>query len=99
MAPYGTDSPFEAYRMAQAMHLDSAVIAQIECPMLVTDPDDEQFWPGQARALFEALPGPKELLRFTREDGANWHCEPVAQALRDERVFNWLQDTFAGVSG
>jgi hypothetical protein len=98
MAPYGTDSLFEAYGMARAMHLDAATIAQIQCPMLVTDPDDEQFWPGQSRQLYDALPGPKELIRFTREEGANWHCEVAAQALRDERVFNWLEDTFAHVT-
>jgi hypothetical protein len=84
VAPYGTDSPFEAYRMARAMHLDAATIAEIQCPVLLTDPDDEQFWPGQSRQLFDALPGPKELVHFTREEGANWHCEAAAQALRDE---------------
>jgi hypothetical protein len=67
--------------------------------MLVTDPDDEQFWPGQSRQLFDALSAPKELVRFTREEGSNWHCEVAAQAVRDERVFNWLEDTFERVTG
>jgi hypothetical protein len=99
MAPYGTNSPFEAYTQARAMHLDDATVAKIRCPMLVTDPDDEQFWPGQSRALFEKLTCPKELVRFTRDEGANWHCEVAAQSLRDERVFNWLEETFERVRG
>ena len=92
MAPYGTQSPFVAYNAARAMHLDDAVIAQITCPMLLTDPDDEQFWPGQSRTLFDKLPGEKAILRFTRDEGANFHCEPAGLALRDERVFDWLED-------
>ena len=60
------------------MHLDAPTIARIQCPMLVTDPDDEQFWRGQSCDLVEVLPGPKELVRFTREEGANWHCEVAA---------------------
>ena len=90
MAPYGTDSPFEAYQGARAQHLTDEEIAAIACPTLVLDPDDEQFWPGQAEQLFDGLTCPKELLRFRREDGANWHCEVAAQGRRDELVFDWL---------
>ncbi|MGH9278871.1 MAG: alpha/beta hydrolase family protein [Acidimicrobiales bacterium] len=91
MAPYGTSSPFDALRMAMAMHLDDETIAMIRCPTLVTDPDDEQFWPGQSQAMFDTLTCEKELVRFRADEGANWHCEPVAQALRDERIFDWLE--------
>lgn len=92
MAPYGTDSPFEAYRAAMRMRLDDETIAAIQCPTLVTDPDHEQFWPGQSSELYDKLTCEKRLLRFTEEEGASWHCEPVAMGLRDERVFDWLED-------
>ena len=91
MAPYGTSSPFEAYRAAMKFRLDDAVIARIACPTLILDPDDEQFWPGESRALYDKLACPKQILRFTTDEGANWHCEPAAQSLRDERVFDWLE--------
>jgi hypothetical protein len=97
MVPYGSDSPFEAYRAARAMRLDAETIGRIACPVLVTDPDDEQFWPGQSQMLFDGLTGPRALVRFTAREGANRHCEVAAQALRDERVFDWLEDVFAGV--
>ncbi|RKH28368.1 alpha/beta hydrolase [Corallococcus sp. CA041A] len=92
MAPHGTRSPFDAYKAAEAMHLDAEILARVGCPMLITSPDHEQFWPGQSEELHAALKG-STLLRFTESEGASWHCEPAAPALRDERVFDWLERT------
>jgi hypothetical protein len=36
----------------------------------------------------------KELTRLTVAEGADWHCEPAAQSLRDERTFGLLADVF-----
>jgi hypothetical protein len=94
MAPYGTQSYYEAYQAARSMRLDAETLAGIRCPVLLTDPDDEQFWPGQSRQLAEALGDRSTVERFTRAEGANWHCEPAAQGFRDERVFNWLEGVF-----
>jgi hypothetical protein len=69
------------------------VVGRIECPLLVTDPEDEQFWPCQSQELYDALSGPKEIVRFTAAEGANWHCEPPALGLRDQRIFDWLDET------
>ncbi len=93
MAPYGTSSPYDALVAARRMHLDDPTIKQIACPTLITDPDHEQFWPGQSKRLYDALTCPKQLVPFTEAEGADWHCEPAAQALRDERVFDWLEET------
>jgi hypothetical protein len=98
LAPYGTPSTYDALVAARRMHLDDATIKQIECPTLITDPDHEQFWPGQSQQLYDALTCPKQLVRFTKQEGADWHCEPAAQALRDERVFDWLEETL-GIGG
>ncbi len=68
------------------------VVAQITTPMLVTDPDDEDFWPGQSKELFDALPGEKELAPYSRDDGANHHCEPLARSVVGLR----MMDFFAG---
>lgn len=67
------------------------MIGQIICPVLVTDPDNEQFWPGQSRRLYDKLPAGKTLIRFTAEEGADSHCEPVANGIRGERIFDcWI---------
>jgi hypothetical protein len=90
-APYGlpSDSRFDLYQEVMRYRLDDEV-AQITTPLLITEPEDEQFWPGQSQQLYDRLSGPKELVRFTAAEGAGRHCEPLAGALRDARVFDWL---------
>lgn len=95
MAPYGTTSYYEAYVKAREQTLDPATVAQIQCPTLVLDPEGEQFWPGQSQQLYHALTCEKQLHHFTKAEGADWHCEPAAQSLRDEVVFDFLETVFA----
>ena len=71
------------------------VAGQITCPMLITAPDSEVFWPGQSERLYDLIKGPKTLVRFTAEEGADLHCEPKAYGLRDLRIFDWLDETLA----
>jgi hypothetical protein len=94
--PYGLedDSRYRLYKTVMEYRLGDEV-AQIDTPLLITDPEDEQFWPGQARQLFDRLPGAKELVRFTAAEGAGRHCEPMAPALRDARVYDWLDQYLA----
>jgi prolyl oligopeptidase family protein len=90
-APYGVDgdSRFDLYQAVMQHRLGDEV-SGITTPLLITDPEDEQFWPGQSEQLYARLSGPKELVRFTAAEGAARHCEPLAGALRDARVFDWL---------
>lgn len=94
MRPYGTEDPYEAFRAVREYHLRD-VVDRIACPVLITDPDDEQFWPGQSRELHDALRAPATLVRFTAEEGGNRHCQPMTPGLRDQRVFDWLDETLA----
>lgn len=89
MKPYCTEDFFEWISRAQQFNVRD-VIERIKCPILITDPEDEQFWPGQSREVYEALTCPKSIVRFTAEEGANWHCQPMARALYDQRIFEWL---------
>jgi hypothetical protein len=95
--PYGTDSPYEAYKMVEQYTLEG-VADKIRCPVLVTDPENEQFWPGQSHQLYDALTCPKELVSFTAAEGADSHCEPKALGLRDQRIFDWLDETLEASS-
>jgi Prolyl oligopeptidase family len=89
--PYGLegDSPYDLYKAVDAYKLGDEV-GQIRTPLLITDPEGEQFWPGQSQQLFDRLNGDKELIHFEEADGAGHHCEPLAPAQRDARVFDWL---------
>jgi alpha-beta hydrolase superfamily lysophospholipase len=95
--PFGFDSPFEVYTAVRQYTL-AGLVDRITAPMLIADPENEQFFPGQPRQLFEKLPGTKKaIVRFTASEGANHHCEPAAPGLRSLRVFDWLDTTLAKI--
>jgi hypothetical protein len=91
--PYGADkSAFATFKEVEQYRIGD-LAASISTPLMVTDPDGEQFWPGQSQRLFDSLPGPKVLARFTKAEGADMHCEPLARALVEQRMYDWLDDT------
>ena len=75
--------------LAQRFTLDGITDA-ITTPMLILDPEDEQFFPGQSQELHDLLPGEKEIVRFTREQGANFHCQPLARGLTGHVMGDFL---------
>ena len=75
--PYGFADAFDTFSEVEKYQLRD-VVGQIRTPLFITDPQDEQFWPGQSQQLYDLLSGPKELSVFTRDDGANLHCQPSA---------------------
>jgi hypothetical protein len=95
-APYGLvdPTPSALYETVLAYRLGDEV-ADITTPMLITDPEGEQFWPGQSQRLYDLLPGEREIARFAARDGADRHCEPLAPAQRAARIFDWLDARLA----
>jgi dienelactone hydrolase len=89
--PYGHNggSTFRLFLTIAGYHLADEV-RQIDTPLLITESEGEQLWPGQSRQLYERIQGPKEIVTFTAHEGAGGHCEPLAQALREARIFDWL---------
>ncbi|OKI54431.1 alpha/beta hydrolase family protein [Streptomyces sp. MJM1172] len=79
----------------QALSIAS-VVSRIKAPTLVLDYEDEQFYPGQPRRLYDALTSPKDYLKLTAAQGAQLHCSPMAPQLHCEVVFDWLQETLPG---
>ena len=71
------------------------VAAQITCPTLVCEGENDQFAAGQAPMLFDALECPKTFIRFTNAEGAGEHCQSGALTLFHQRMFDWLDDTFS----
>ncbi|MGY1753463.1 alpha/beta hydrolase family protein [Blastococcus sp. SYSU D01042] len=92
MRPYGVTSPFDFFTAARAYALTDEQLAAIACPLLITDPEHEQFWPGQSARMAAALTCPVTVLPFTAAEGADGHCEPAATGLRGERIFDWLDE-------
>jgi len=98
MRPFGFSSPYEVFKGAQQYTL-AGVAEQIRCPMLITDPEGEEFWPGQSQQLYDALRCRKTLVRFTAAEGGDLHCEPKAPGLRAQRIFDWLDATLNRTDG
>lgn len=65
---------------------------QIDTPLLVTASAGERRWPGQSQALVQRLPGDARLIEFTAEEGAGGQGAQLASALRETRIFGWLDD-------
>lgn len=68
---------------------------EIEAPVLVVDYELEQFYPQQPQELLGLLRSPAEVVRFTVEEGAQYHCAPMAPQYRNEVLFDWLEDRVA----
>jgi hypothetical protein len=63
----------------------------IKCPTLVLDAEKDDSFPGQPKKVFEALTCPKKYILFTAGEE---HCQCGAPALSNQRIFDWLDDTF-----
>jgi hypothetical protein len=92
MRPYRVTTPYEFFSASRDYVLTDELIAQITTPVLITSPDNEQFWPGQSEELFDKLTGKKAIVAFTEAEGADSHCEPAASGIRGERIFDWLDE-------
>jgi hypothetical protein len=92
MRPYGVTTPYDFFSATRDYVLTDEMIAQITTPVLITSPDNEQFWPGQSQELFGKLTGKKAIVAFTEAEGADSHCEPAASGIRGERIFDWLNE-------
>jgi pimeloyl-ACP methyl ester carboxylesterase len=79
----------EAYTMA-------GIANRITCPTLVLDAENDQFFKGQPRRLFDELTCKKELIFFREDEGAGEHCHEGALSLWHQRAFDWLDTVLVG---
>jgi len=95
--PYGMTDPFDLFTEVRKYQVRD-VAGQITTPLLILDPDDEQFFPGQPRELYHLLPGEKEIIGFTSAQGANFHCQPTGRQLTHTQMIDWLAGYLPGGS-
>ncbi|HEY6331957.1 MAG TPA: dipeptidyl aminopeptidase [Blastocatellia bacterium] len=94
MRPFGMSSYYDVFKAVLSYSMEG-LADRIQCPMLVTNPESEAFFPGQPKRLFDALKCKKALVDFTVEDGASLHCEVNSPGYRDLRIFDWLDETLS----
>ena len=93
---FDSGSPSGYARKAAQYTLDG-VADKITCRMLVIDAEGEQFFPGQAKKLYDILTCPKDMIIFTEAEAAGEHCQVGAHSRGHQRIFDWLDEFFAGM--
>jgi alpha-beta hydrolase superfamily lysophospholipase len=89
----GVNTPFELIQRSKNYTIKN-IAQNIKCPTLVLDAEKDDSFPGQPKKVFEALTCPKKYILFTAGEGAEEHCQIGAPALSNQRIFDWLDDTF-----
>ena len=92
--PYGLSGYGEVVEAVRTYNLRD-VAKDISTPLLITNPEGEQFWPGQSEELAKLSSGPSTVIAFTAAEGADLHCQPLARGLTAERMFDWLDGILA----
>lgn len=92
---HGLDSLADYLRVAPEYSLEGRA-EQIRCPTLVAWAEGDPI-ARFAERLYDALPCPKALVRFTAAEGAGGHCEESARSLFHQRAYDWLDDVLKSV--
>jgi Prolyl oligopeptidase family len=82
-----------------AYSADAALLAQVRSHVLIAQYEGDSFFgTAQGTTLHDQLTGAasRTTRLFTAAEGAQEHCAPLAPQVRNEAVFDWLDDTFAG---
>ena len=98
-SPTARTSLYDILHLVPTVRPRPASPANIRCPTLVTDPEDEAFWPGQAEELHGRAHLPEDAACASPPPRA-----PAATASRSpptlfcQRVFDWLEDTLRALA-
>jgi hypothetical protein len=88
--PYGIQpSDYATFKRVEEFRLGD-VVKDIQAPIMITDPEGEQFWQGQSKELFDGVTGTKVIVPFTKAEGADLHIEPMGRSLLEQRMYDWL---------
>lgn len=85
---HGVDTPAKLMKELRRYKLGAAV-GEITSRTLVVDAEAEAW--GQAKALYDALAAPKDLLTFTAAEAAQFHVQPGASGIATIRLLDWLE--------
>ena len=94
MFAMGAPTPRAYLAAALAFNLRNGVAEAISCPALVCEAENDIFFKGQPRQLYDHLTCPKTLMRFAESEGAGAHCQVGAGRLAFARIYDWLDETF-----
>ena len=90
---YPGSTMFEKYTQI-IKYNNRAVAPKVSCPALVINNELEQFFPGQAKILYDVMRNSrgKKYVTFTVPQGAQFHCEPMSPQRRNDAVMDFFGD-------
>jgi pimeloyl-ACP methyl ester carboxylesterase len=93
----GSNSPYELIMGAKKYSVKDTV-KNIKCPTLVLEGEKDDSFPGQPKKVYDGLvsvpSSSKRYILFTVEEGGEEHCQTGATGLVNQRIFDWLDETF-----
>jgi len=91
MFTFHAKTPSEWLKMTRPYTMKD-VAGKITCPMLIVDSEGDKDMSGQAPKLYDALKSQKHFIMFTKEEGAEEHCQMGAILISNARILDWLDD-------
>jgi hypothetical protein len=89
----GVKTPFELIQKSKKYTIKE-IVQNIKCSTLVLEAEKDDSFPGQPKKVYDALTSPKKYILFTEEEGAEEHCQTGSLSLSNQRIFDWLDETF-----
>jgi alpha-beta hydrolase superfamily lysophospholipase len=93
----GSTSPYDLIMRAKAYSVKN-ILKDINTPTLVLEGEKDDSFPGQPKKVYDGLVSvpieSKKYILFTEEEGAEEHCQSGAPGLVNQRIFDWLDETF-----
>ncbi len=91
---FAVDSASGLLTKTKAMSL-KGITDSVQCPVLVAEGSDDQFFPNQPRMVTEALGDKATYVLMTDEDAASPHCHVGAMAFSNQNIFDWLENALS----
>lgn len=89
-------SSYDAFRTVRHMTLQG-ISDKIQCPVLVCDAEDDEFFKGQPLKLKEALGDRGHMALFTKKEAAEYHCHVGASVYLNKVVLEWFKGIIENV--
>lgn len=91
---FGATSVADYIRRTADYTLDGAAHL-IDCPTLILDAENDQFFHGQPQRVAAALTCPYTLITLPEAEGAGEHCHMGAMSRFQQATFDWLDTTLS----
>jgi len=91
----GTHSPYDLI-IGSKKYTIKDTLSNIRCSTLVLEAEKDDSFPGQPKKVYDGLTSAssKAYILFTEEEGAEEHCQCGAPAISNQKIFDWLDETF-----